>query len=92
MLVARLCLILCDSMSLPGPSVRGIFQGKYTGMSCHLLLHGIFLTQKQNLGGPRFVRTLHHDPSSLVALHRMAHSFTELDKAVFHVIRLVSFL
>ena len=29
---------------------------------------------------------------SRVALHGMAHSFTELDKAVVHVIRLVSFL
>ena len=29
---------------------------------------------------------------SWVALHSMAHSFTELDKAVVHVIRLVSFL
>ena len=29
---------------------------------------------------------------SWVALHGMAHSFTELDKAVVHVIRLVSFL
>ena len=29
--------------------------------------------------------------SSLVALHGMAHSFIELDKAVVHVIRLVSF-
>ena len=29
---------------------------------------------------------------SSVALHGMAHSFTELDKAVVHVIRLVSFL
>ena len=27
-----------------------------------------------------------------VALHGMTHSFTELDKAVVHVIRLVSFL
>ena len=27
-----------------------------------------------------------------VALHDMAHSFNELDKAVIHVIRLVSFL
>ena len=27
-----------------------------------------------------------------VALHSMAHSFIELDKAVVHVIRLVSFL
>ena len=29
---------------------------------------------------------------SLVALHSMAHSFIELDKAVVHVIKLVSFL
>ena len=29
---------------------------------------------------------------SWVALHGMAHSFIELDKAVIHVIRLVSFL
>ena len=29
---------------------------------------------------------------SWVAIHGMAHSFTELDKAVVHVIRLVSFL
>ena len=29
---------------------------------------------------------------SWVALHGMAHSFIELDKAVVHVIRLVSFL
>ena len=29
---------------------------------------------------------------SWVALHDMAHSFIELDKAVVHVIRLISFL
>ena len=29
---------------------------------------------------------------SLVALHGMAHSFIELDKAVGHVISLISFL
>ena len=29
---------------------------------------------------------------SWVALHSMAHSFIELDKAVVHVIKLVSFL
>ena len=40
---------------------------------------------------PYFVRTLHHDPS-WVALHGMAHSFIELDKAVVRVIRLISFL
>ena len=42
--------------------------------------------------GPHFVRTLHQDPSSWVALHGMANSSIELDKAVVHVIRLVSFL
>ena len=42
--------------------------------------------------GPRFVRTLHHDPSSWVAPYGMAHSFIELDKSVVCVIRLVSFL
>ena len=42
--------------------------------------------------GPCFVRTLHHDLPRWVALHGMAHSFIELDKAVVHVIRLVSFL
>ena len=31
--------------------------------------------------GPRFVRTLHHDMSIWVALHSMAHSFIELDRA-----------
>ena len=41
--------------------------------------------------GPRFVRTLHHDPS-WVALQGMAHSFIELDKAVVHLISLVIFL
>ena len=41
--------------------------------------------------GPRLVRTLHLDPSR-VALHGMAHSFIKSDKAVVHVIRLVSFL
>ena len=42
--------------------------------------------------GPHLVRTLYYDLSTWVALHSMAHSFIELDKAVVHVIRLVSFL
>ena len=41
--------------------------------------------------GQCFVRALHHDPSVLGALHGMAHSFTELDKAVAHVIRWLVF-
>ena len=42
--------------------------------------------------GSRFVQTLHHDSSVLGCLHGMAHSFIELDKAVIHVIKLISFL
>ena len=42
--------------------------------------------------GPRFVRTLCHDPSIVGALQGMAHSFIELVKAVVHVISLVNFL
>ena len=42
--------------------------------------------------GPRFVRTLHHDPSVLGGPTCMAHSFIELDKAVVHVIRLQCYL
>ena len=42
--------------------------------------------------GPRFVRIVHHDLSVWVALHGMAHSFIELNKAVIHVISLISFL
>ena len=41
--------------------------------------------------GPHFVRTLHYDPSVLSGPTQMAHSFTELDKAVVHVMSL-SFL
>ena len=42
--------------------------------------------------GPHFVRTLHHDPSILGGPTRHGSYFIELDKAVVHVIRLVSFL
>ena len=42
--------------------------------------------------GPRFVKTLHRDPSILGDPTRMACSFIESDKAVTHVISLVSFL
>ena len=42
--------------------------------------------------GPRFVRTLYHDPSVYMAvLHGPAHSFIELHKVVIHIINLVSF-
>ena len=47
----QLCLTLCDLMncSLPGSSVHEISHGKNTGVGCHFLLQGIFLTQGLNL-------------------------------------------
>ena len=46
---AQSCPSLCDPVnsSPPGSSVCGI-SGKNTGMSCHLLFQGIFLTQGSN--------------------------------------------
>ena len=62
-----LCLILCNptdpmDCSLPGSSVHGILPGKNTGMGCHPLLQGIFLTQESN---PRLLRLLHWQVGSL---------------------------
>ena len=42
--------------------------------------------------GSQFVRTLHHDHLFWVDLHGMAQRFIQLDKAVIHVISLVSFM
>ena len=42
--------------------------------------------------GSCFARTLHHDPSILGGPTCMAHSFIELEKVVFHVSSLISFL
>ena len=51
-LLAQSCLTLCNPMdcSLPGSSLHGDSPGKNTGMGCHSLLQGIFLTQGSNLG------------------------------------------
>ena len=47
----QLCPTLCDPMdcSPPGSSVHGDYPGKKTGVGCHALLQGIFLTQGSNL-------------------------------------------
>ena len=44
------CLTLSDPMyhCPPGSSVHGDSLGKNTGVGCHALLHGIFLTQGSN--------------------------------------------
>ena len=51
-LVAQLCLTLCDPMdcSQLGSSVHSNAPGKNTGVGCHALLQGIFLTQELNQG------------------------------------------
>ena len=43
--------------SLPGSSVCGIFPGKNTGVGCHFLLQGTFLTQGLNPGLPHCRQT-----------------------------------
>ena len=63
-LVAQSWQTLYDPMdcSLPGSSVHGIFPGKSTGVSCHFLLQGIFLTQGLNPGLLHCRQTLPSEP------------------------------
>ena len=51
-LVTQLCPTLCDPMDCkpPGSSVHEDSPGKNTGVGCHALLQGIFLTQELNQG------------------------------------------
>ena len=57
-------LTLCDpgDCSSPGSSDHGDSSGKNTGMGCHVLLQGIFLTQGSN---PHLSRLLHWQRGSL---------------------------
>ena len=45
------CPTLCNPIdcSTPDIFVHGILQGKNTGVGCHFLLQGLFLTQELNL-------------------------------------------
>ena len=58
--VAQSCSTLCDPVnySLPGSSLHGILHGKNTGVGCHFLLQGIFLTQGSSPGLPHCRQTL----------------------------------
>ena len=62
MLVAQLCRTLCNPMewSPPGSSIHAIYLGKNTGVGCHFLLQGIFLTQGSNPGLHLCRQTLYH--------------------------------
>ena len=45
------CMLSCDGLSLaPWTVAHQDFPGKNTGVGCHSLLQGIFLTQELNLG------------------------------------------
>ena len=61
-LVTLSCLTLCDPVggSLPGSSVHGDSSDKHTGVGCHALLQGIFLTQGLNLGLLNCRQILYH--------------------------------
>ena len=61
---AQSCQTLCNPMdcSLPDSSVHGNSPGKNTGMGCHHLLQGIFLTQGLNPGLLHCKRTLPSKP------------------------------
>ena len=56
--VTQSWLTLFDTMdcSPPGSSVQGIFLSKNTGVGCHFLLQGTFLTQGSN---PSLLHLLH---------------------------------
>ena len=56
------CLTLCDTIdcSLPGSSVHGILQAysRNTGVGCHALLQGVFLTQGSSPDLPHYRQIL----------------------------------
>ena len=54
LLVAQSCPTLLDPVdcSPPGSSVHGDSPGRNTGVRCHAVLQGIFLTQESNPGLP----------------------------------------
>ena len=58
--VAWLCLTLCNpkDCSLAGSSAHWNSPGKNTGVHCHVLFQGIFLTQRSNSGLPHCRRIL----------------------------------
>ena len=88
--------------SLISSSILGTYQPEEFIFQCPIFLpfytvHGVLKARILKWfaipfsSGPHFIRTLHHDPS-ILGSPWVAHSFFDLDKAVVHVIRLVSFL
>ena len=54
------CLTLCDPMDYKPASVHRILQAKNTGVGCHALPQGIFLTQGSNPGLLHCRQILYH--------------------------------
>ena len=69
-LVTEICLALCDLMNCNPPhSCPWVSPGQNTGVDCHFLLQGIFLTQGWNPGLLRCRQILYrlsHQGRSLV--------------------------
>ena len=90
--------------SLISSSILGTYQPGEFIVQCPIFLsfhtvHGVLKARILKWfaipfsSGPHFAElSTMIESQSWVALHSMAHSFIELDKAVVHVIRLVSFL
>ena len=98
------CFILSGVISpLFSSSILGIYQPGEFIFQCHIFLpfhtvHGVLKARMLKWfaipfsSGPHFSELSTMTRLSWVALHSMAHSFTELDKAMEQVISLVSFL
>ena len=86
--------------SRPGDRTRVWIGRQVLYHRCHLFILLLGLSRQEHWRGLPFPSPVDHVLSELstvtrpswVALHGMAHSFIESDKAVVHVIRLVSFL
>ena len=73
---AKLCLTLCNTIdcSPPGSSLHGHSPGENTGVNCHALLQGIFLTQGLN---PCLLCLLHWQADFLYhQLHLAGETYT----------------
>ena len=79
--VTQSCPTLCDfvNCSPPGSSVWK-FQGKDTGVGCHFLLQGIFLTQGSN---SRLLHLLHWQWIDTLPLHHLGSLALNLE-LIFH--------
>ena len=77
--------------SLPGCSVHGYSPGKNTGVSCHVLLHGIVPTQGLNpilLHCRQILYHLYHQGSSIAV--QVYHSFSSEEQVSFNFMAAVT--